>query len=165
LWSFLVNIWLFLFIFVTILDSQSRNSRGVSLSPRIYATTRNRKSRETSPLTDFGNHFIAHSLLARNWTRPRVIRCNIRLSLDQLLCRHNYFRIVSQPREILHRLWFTTENNDFYDKIYFLVILVQTYSSLNICIMWKIDGNYKLLNEKYLLFVFFRDTYDVWIHA
>lgn len=33
------------------------------------------RSRETSPLTDFGNHFIAHYLLARNWTQPSVIQC------------------------------------------------------------------------------------------
>jgi len=36
LWSFLVNIWLFLFIFVAILDSQSRNSLA-----RSFALTAN----------------------------------------------------------------------------------------------------------------------------
>jgi len=44
--------------------TQSRNSRGsfaVTVNLRAHEVVN--RSRETSPLTDFGNHFIAHSLL------------------------------------------------------------------------------------------------------
>lgn len=107
--------------------AQSRNSRSeFRPSPRGFTRPHGivNRSRETSLLTDFGNHFIAHSL-----TRSKLnttVRCplHIHISFSQPLPRHYYLRVILQSREILHQLWFTVENNDSYDghTTYFLAI-------------------------------------------
>lgn len=59
---------LFLFNFATILDSPNRATRAEFRSHRGFTRPHEivNRSRETSPLTNFGNHFIAHSLVAQN---------------------------------------------------------------------------------------------------
>lgn len=71
------NISLFLFVFATTLDSPNWETRAEFCSRCGFTRPHKlvNRSRETRLLTDFGNHFIAHSLLARNWMRPNVIQC------------------------------------------------------------------------------------------
>lgn len=98
---------------------RSRNSRAA----RSHGFTRSHEivnwSREINPLTDFGNHFIAHSLLSRsklNATKRYSIHVTVRHLTSYILPRQNYLRILLQSREILYDL----RNNEIWETMEFV---------------------------------------------